>query len=149
MNYIKETEKWLYNYKTMMAGIENLYRLYEEKEKEAQEGHPIRYDRDKLSPTYVFSSETENIALDLVIIKSRIEKMKVKVKNIETALETLNDAERMIIEMKYFEGCRWQQISYKAQYNERWCKEIRKRAIEKMAIGMFGETQHDYSTKFG
>ncbi|TDT63411.1 hypothetical protein [Fonticella tunisiensis] len=139
MDYIRETEKWLYNYKTIKASIENLQRLYAEKEKEVKEGRPIRYDKDKLSPTYAFNSEAENIAIDLATIKSRIERMKAKVEIIETAIEGLNEIEKKIILMKYIEGHHWWRIAYEVRYNERWCRQLKNIALKKLSVAIFGE----------
>lgn len=141
MDFIKETERWLYNYNTIKAGIENLKMLYETKSTEIGSG--LDTTKEHISPTYAFSSETENIAIDIIVMQQRIEHMETKIKVIDTALLGLNNTERTIVEMKYFEGCRWYQIAYKVGYEERQCRRIKNIVLEKLKISIFGIDNND------
>lgn len=138
MDYIKEVEKWLYNYNTFKTAIENLKIMYLEKEKELEDGRPIQYDKERLSKTNSFSSETEKKAIELATIKGRIEIMENKVKIIDNALNALNETEKKIIDLRYFKGEQWWKIAYSVAFSERWCKEIRRNAVKKIALSMFG-----------
>lgn len=139
MDYIKETEKWLYNYNTFKAAIENLKIMYTEKEKELREGHPVQYDKERLSKTNSFISETEERGVELATIKGRIEIMENKIKIMDNALNALNDTEKSIIDLRYLKGEQWWQIANNVMFSERWCKEIRKNAVKKIALSMFGK----------
>ena len=44
----------------------------------------------------------------------------------------LTAQERLIIELRYFKRCSWFAVSIKANYNERWCKQINKNLLQKI-----------------
>ncbi|WP_052045133.1 sigma factor-like helix-turn-helix DNA-binding protein [Caloranaerobacter azorensis] len=142
MNYYKATEKFLYNYKPLKISIKNM-------ESELEELEPIgvsaiNYENEKTGITYKINKIVENEAIDLIskkeLLKDRIEKTKRLVNRIERALETLNDSERKVIEKRYFEAKQWFEIAYEVKYSERWCRDIRKRAIDKLQVSLFGVT---------
>ncbi|RKD22442.1 phage transcriptional activator, RinA family [Caminicella sporogenes DSM 14501] len=140
MNYYKATEKFLYNYKFLKISIENMET--ELKELEPVGATAINYENEKTGITYKINKTVENEALHIIsqkeILKNRIEKTKRLVNRIEKALETLNDSERKIIEKRYFETKQWFEIAYEAKYSEFWCREIKNRAINKLAVALFG-----------
>ncbi|MBZ4656496.1 MAG: putative sigma factor [Thermoanaerobacter sp.] len=147
--YYRETEYFLYNYKMFEISIENLKREIEYLENE--DGVTgIDYSSEKISPTYKFSSITEDTVLavseKIHYLQRCIERIQSKIDSINRALEGLTEIEREIIEKRYFEGKPWYVIAYEVSYNERWCKELRRRAISKIAIGIHGDTallEHD------
>lgn len=133
---IKEIEKWLTHYKVIKAGIENLkeeYKLIEDC------GRGIDTSQEATSKTYKFNSEVENIAIKLCLMEKRIKHMENKINKINKALEALSDLEREIIEEKYIENKYYYQFTYKLYKSERQCKRIRKEALEKMSIAIWGE----------
>lgn len=141
--YYKETEYLLYNYKMFEISIKNMQQEIEFLKSE-DGGRGIAYDSIPISPTNKFSSSTEDIALSVTekidYLEHSIRRMNAKLESIDKAMEGLTEAEKDIIRKKYMLGKQWYVIAYEVSYNERWCKELRKRAISKMTIGIFGDT---------
>lgn len=132
---VKEIEKWLTHYKVIKAGIENLkeeYKLVEDC------GRGIDTSQESTSKTYKFNSEVENTAIKLCLMKKRIKHMENKINKIDKALEALSELEREIIKERYIENKYYYQFTYKLYKSESHCKKIRKKAIEKMIIAIFG-----------
>ena len=149
MNYYKATEKFLYNYNSLKASIENMKQEIEEMD--YREISAIDYEKEPTSETYAFHSATEESAIYAVerknLLEKRIKITESKLERIDRAIEALNDTERQVIIERYINGKQWWQVAYSVKFNERWCKEIRRRAVEKIAIGLFGEkAMHKDST---
>ncbi|WP_427340634.1 sigma factor-like helix-turn-helix DNA-binding protein [Caloranaerobacter sp. DY30410] len=149
--YYRATEKLLYNYKMLKVSIENMKAEIEELKKESGITG-INYEGEKTSETHKITQPTEEQSLRNItqeyLLRKRIEITQNKIDRIDRALEGLNETERKIVVMRYIEGMQWFKIAYEVNYNERWCKELRKRAIEKLAIGIYGYTallKHDIS----
>ncbi|OZV10776.1 hypothetical protein CIW83_18325 [Tissierella sp. P1] len=141
-DYYKETEYLLYNYKMFEISIENMEQEIEYLEKEdGMTG--ISYDGISTSPTHKFSSITEDAALSnsekIQFLQRNIERNRRQLEKIDRAMMGLSEVERIILEQKYIEGKQWWQVAHKAGYSERQCRNIRKDAINKMIIGIFGD----------
>ncbi|AYO30819.1 hypothetical protein D2962_09525 [Biomaibacter acetigenes] len=141
LNYYKATEKFLYNYNSLKASIENMKQEIEGMD--YREISAINYDKEPTSKTYAFYSITEEAGVRAAdkkrLLEQRIKATEGKIERIDRAIEALNDTERQIITERYINGKQWWQIAYSVRINERWCREIRKRAVTKIAIGLFGE----------
>ena len=140
-SYYKSTESLLYNYNMLKVSIENMKLEIEETEKnDGTTG--IKYDGVQTSPTFKFSSQTEDTSIRNIetidLLKKRIEITENKIERVDNAIEALNGTEKDVIIKRYLEGKQWYIVAYEVNYNERWCKELRKRAIEKIAIGLYG-----------
>jgi DNA-directed RNA polymerase specialized sigma subunit len=149
LNYYKATEKFLYNYNSLKASIENMKQEIDEMD--YREISAIDYEKEPVSETYAFHSATEEAAIYAAdkksLLEQRIKTTEGKLERIDRAIEALNDTERQIITERYINGKQWWQVAYSVKFNERWCKEIRRRAVEKIAIGLFGEkAMHKDST---
>lgn len=149
MNYYKATEKFLHNYNSLKASIENMKQEIEEMD--YREISAIDYEKEPTSETYAFHSATEESAIYAAerknLLEKRIKITESKLERIDRAIEALNDTEKQVITERYMGGKQWWQVAYSVQYNERWCKEIRRRAVNKIAIGLFGEkAMHEDST---
>lgn len=140
-SYYKSTESLLYNYNMLKVSIENMKLEIEETEKN-DGATGIKYDGISTSPTFKFSSQTEDTSIRNIetidLLKKRIEITENKIERADNAIEALNGAEKDVIIKRYLEGKQWYIVAYEVNYNERWCKELRKRAIEKIAIGLYG-----------
>lgn len=134
----KQTERWLYHLDALKTRIKNLEQQYHEKELEA-EGEGIDYSKDKLCQTYKFNSQTENIGIDLVHTRMMIEGLQRRVEIMERSLNMLNDDERKIIELKYFQSQPWYNIAYEVKQSESTCKRHRVHAVKKLMFAIFGE----------
>jgi len=140
--YYKETEYLLYNYKMFEISIKNMEREIEHLKKE-DGTTAIEYDGVKTSPTYKFSSMTEDTALSITeridYLEHSIRRIRNKLESIDKAISGLTDVEQDIIKGRYINGHQWYVIAYKARYSERHCKRIRTNAIIKIAIGLYGD----------
>ncbi|KNF06988.1 DNA-directed RNA polymerase specialized sigma subunit, sigma24 [Gottschalkia purinilytica] len=142
-SYYKSTEKLLYNYNMLKVSIENMNA--EIRELESESGvTSIDYESEKIAPTNKIGNPTEEVAIKNItsidLLKKRIEKTQDKIDKMDRAIEKLSESEKQIITMRYIDGKQWFEIAYEANYNERWCKELRKRAIKKLTIGVYGYT---------
>lgn len=141
MNYYKATEKFLYNYNSLKASIENMKQEIEEIEYLGMSA--INYDHEITGKTFAFHSLTESEAMRAAdrkqMLQQRIEILESKIERIDRAIEALNKTEQKIINLRYKEGRQWWEIAYEMRYSEKWCKELRKRAVNKIAVGLFGE----------
>jgi DNA-directed RNA polymerase specialized sigma subunit len=141
LNYYKATEKFLYNYNSLKASIENMKQEIEEIEYLGMSA--INYDHEITGKTFVFHSITENEAIKVSekkrILETRIKILENKLERIDRAVDALNDIEQKIIKLRYYEEWQWCQIAYEVRYSEKWCRELRRRAVRKVAIGLFGE----------
>lgn len=141
-DYYKETEYLLYNYKMFEISIKNMQNEIENLKKE-DGASAINYSGIQTSPTNKFSSSTENTALSISeridYLEHSIKRMKNRLESINEALEGLTEIERDIITKRYIEGSQWYVIAYHVKYTERWCKQLRSKAIKKLIIGIFGD----------
>ncbi len=141
MNKYKQVEELLKNYTMMQASIENIKDEIEYLKKEdGMTG--ISYDGISTSPTYRFSSSVEDTALSnsekIHYLELQIEGIQRQIDRLDRAIKGLNETERIIIRGKYIEGLQWWQVAGQVRYSERWCKELRKNAINKLVIGIYG-----------
>lgn len=138
-NYQKEQQivEWLENYNSYKAGIENLKQNIEDI---AEEGMGISYDNEPVSGGNAFNSVVENavIKMDKLEIQKRIKTMTNIVNNIDRALESLSDIEKQVIIYRCMEGQYYYQFCYKIGASERTAKRIKKEALKKMSIVIFG-----------
>lgn len=138
-NYQKEQRiiEWLKDYEAYKAGVENLKQSIEDI---AEEGIGITYDKDPSGPTNKFSSVVENavIKIDKLNIEHRIKVMQNIVNNIDRALASLTDVERDVIINRCIKNQYYYQFCYKICVSERTAKRIKKVALNKMSIVIFG-----------
>jgi len=149
VNYYKATEKFLYNYNSLKASIENMKQEIEELD--YREISAVNYEKEPTGKTYAFHSITEEAGIRAAekkkLLEERIKATQSKLERIDRAIKALNDTERQIITERYINGKQWWQVAYIVKFNERWCKELRRRAVQKVAIGLFGEkAMHEEST---
>ena len=142
MNYYKDTEYMLYNYKMMKISIENMKREIEYlSENDGMSG--ISYDGISTNPTNECKSATENTALSNIkkihYLERMIQRATLKIESIDRALEGLEEVEKKVIIEKYINAKQWWQVSGIVYLGERQCRNIRKAAIDKMIVGIFGE----------
>lgn len=146
MNYYKATEKYLHSYISLKESIKNMQEQIEQMEPLGMSG--INYEGEKSSPTFKITSATENEAMDIMqekeLINKCITKTLDKVEKIEKALKILDDIESTVIKMTYFERTEedrnyqaWE-IAGRANCSERWCREKKRIAINKISVMLFG-----------
>lgn len=132
---INEVESFLYNYKSIKLAIENL------KMELATMDEPsisaIQY-KECTGKTNKFNSDVENKILQKELLKSRIEHMETKIKQIDKALSILPDIEREIIQYRYIEGKNYYEFTYKIYKSERQARRLKNKALQKIVIVFFG-----------
>lgn len=141
MNQYQEEQQineWLGEYESYKEGIKNLKILVYDI---AEEGMGIDYSKDQISPTNKFSSDVENkvLRLDKLQIEKKIKAMSNVVSSLDRALDRLTDIEREVIINRCVKGRYYYQFCYKIGASERTAKRIKKAAIKKMCIVMFGK----------
>jgi RinA family phage transcriptional activator len=139
-NYEKERQivEWLEDYNAYKAGIENLNEIVDDI---AEAGMGIAYDKDPSGKTNKFSSVTENAAIELSKhnIHHRLKIMNNIVSMIDKALASLTDTEREIIINRCIKRQYYYQFCYKICVGERTARRIKKEALHKMIIVIFGK----------
>jgi len=109
----REAENWLYNYKSIKAGIENLKEEYE-----------------------VLSNNESGLDTELELLDIRIKTMQRKIEQIDRALNALSNIEREVINYKCIEGMYYYEFTCKVYTGERQCMRIKQRALKKIAIAL-------------
>ena len=142
MNKYDSIENLLYNYKMLKINIEIADNQLKELEKEdGMTG--IAYDGIITSKTNKTGNPTSNIAERNItseeLILKRKEKLENKLNTLDRLIDGLNEIERQIIIKKYIDGLQWWQVGYSVKYSERWCKQLRTQAINKLVVGLYGE----------
>lgn len=130
--------KWLKEYDYLKASIEYLNESIEDI---AESGMGLAYDKDQISKTNKFSSVVENAAIqiDKLDITNKIKTMTNIVHAVDVAFEVLNETEKTIIISRCVKGQYYYQFCYKIHCSERTTKRIRKDALRKMSLVLFGE----------
>lgn len=141
MNKYAKVEQLLSNYKMLEISIRNMKQEIEYIEKEdGMSG--ISYDGISTSPTNQCKSATEGIALSnmekIHFLEHSIERATRQIEKVDRALEGLEEIEKQIINEKYINSRQWWQVAGIVKYSESWCKQIRRRAISKLIIGIYG-----------
>ena len=116
----------------LKSELENIKSIYEQYSKSSNILKTIDTTRDSLSSTNKVSNPTESLALYLVDYKESIERLEIQIKIIENSLNCLTIKEREIVISKYIEGMKWNDVCYKVELSEKWCKEIKKQAFNKL-----------------
>lgn len=141
-SYYKETEYLLYNYDMFKMSIKNMNIEIENIKKE-DGAKGIAYDGVQSSPTNKFNSATENTALanieKIAYLEHSIRSTEDRIESIDRTLKELTECERSIIIDRYIKAKPWYIVAYNVSYGERQCRNKRRDAIEKMAIGIFGD----------
>lgn len=141
-NYYKETEYLLYNYKMFQINIENMESEIEYLRKEGDGMIGIIYEGINTSPTYKTNSMTEDVALSnsekIHFLEHNIERNRRQLEKIDRVMNGLSEVERLILQERYIEGKQWWQVAHKVGYSESHSKGIRKKAIDKLIVGIYG-----------
>lgn len=128
---------WLWDYKAYKCSIKNLNQLVIDV---AEEGMGIDYSRDKIGQTNKYNSDVENkaIKLEKYDVECRIKSMSNVVNSIDKAMESLTDIEKQVIINRCMNGLYYYQFCYQICTSERTSRRIKKEALKKMSIVIFG-----------
>lgn len=133
-----QIEEWLQDYEAYKAGIDNLNEIIEDI---AESNMGISYDKDPSGPTNKFNSTVENAAIkiDKYDIQHKIKVMTNIVNAIDRAFTSLTDVEKTIIKNRCMRGQYYYQFCYQIGTSERTARRIKKEALRKMSIVIFGK----------
>ena len=131
----KQAEAMLYDYPLRKKQIEiNRLKIRELELSKAELGAMI-YDGVKVDKSNI-SNTTEKEAIELYrlkeVLNKKIEKDTLFCKRIETAMSTLSDTERLIVEGKYFEGMRDYEVYRRCGVSKSGYYRIKKEIIKKI-----------------
>lgn len=104
-NYYKKVESMLHNYKNTKAEIKILKRKLEVYQNDYNGVRGLSYD-EKSSPTNKFNSDVENEVIkraeEIQKLRSEIRLKEIEIENIDDAINTLNDDEKLLVNERYF-----------------------------------------------
>lgn len=129
-----DIESWLYNYKIAEVAIENL--KAELVVLDTLKSVNIEIEGKGLGKV---SSSVEDIQAKKEKIKSRIMVMESKLNKLNKALDALKEEELYVIKSFYINQERYKEIGNKMQCSIISCKRIKKKALNKIIIGVYGE----------
>ncbi|MBV7273117.1 hypothetical protein JMF89_00930 [Clostridiaceae bacterium UIB06] len=132
---INEVENFLYNYKAINLAIENL--KMELKSLDETTIGSIEY-KDSIGKTNKFNSSVENILTRKGLLRLRIEHMETKITQIDRALGILLEIEKAVIKSFYIEDMCYFQFCSDINVSERTCQRIKRRALNKIIISVYG-----------
>ena len=132
----KKTEAKLYNYNQLKTDIANLELDNEILDIETSEKFDtvkgINYSREKVFSSCSTASEVEALVIDHEAIKNRMIRNKKEIsiktrqiKIIDNALNSLNEVDKKIVELRYFKKETWHGVSKKVGYSISSCKKRR------------------------
>lgn len=132
----KTSSEILKDYKKLKALIKDYDLQLQELDFNTLGPQGMTYDKDKTSPTNKFNSDTENAAIKreekIHNLKKQQGTCKVIVGQMDNALDTLTDREKQIIELKYFNGKTYDEISAIIDRTSNRIKHIMKDIREKL-----------------
>lgn len=149
MSY-SQIEGILYNYKLIIASIENnklKLKNLELEDQELEDGVSAITYGEPGSKTNKFNSVTENAAIKNIERKEKLKRSIKKtirhetnqIKMIDNALEALPEVERKIIEMYYIDGRQWRDVALEVNYSIRQCTNLRNEAMENIILIINGK----------
>lgn len=129
--------EWLKDYNSYKAGILNLENLIRDI---AEEDITVNYDKNVSGPTYKFNSAVENaiLKIDKLNIEHRINVMKKILESIDRAMDSLCETEKEVLIKRCVKGMYYYQFCYDLGISERTAKRVKKEALNKMVIAVFG-----------
>jgi len=145
----KYIEKLLYEYNSLKTFIKNAQQQIENIQKDVDGVSGVSYNKVS-SKTNNTTSIVENEVLKrekkISILQKRIQKTQGLLDRLDRSIEVLNDIEKRIIKLRYMKNLQWYEVSWNVKYSERWCKELKSKAIEKIAVAMFGNIEEYENT---
>lgn len=139
----RKTEGALYNYKTLIAEVENLKIAIAEEKKEYKGCSAITYE-EKTAPTNKFNSTVENEVMtkdkQLNRLNEELEIKQLSIQRIENALEPIVGREKEIVELKYFKKLKtWEMVGERVNLSGDYCRNLGKDIIERVSKILFIE----------
>ncbi|MBP2651741.1 MAG: hypothetical protein H6Q74_2566 [Firmicutes bacterium] len=144
-DYYRLTEGYLRNYSKLNLALENLLLAKQYKEAELSDIKiPIaKYGIEpggprELTMTEAYSEKMLYLQKDLHLLNGDILALEIKMKQIQLAIEALNEIDRKLIELRYQEGMQWKEICEEIGYSEVQSKRRTYQAVGQISKQLFG-----------
>lgn len=135
-NYYKQTEKRLYAYNSLKSGI----KAYQEEIDDLKKyGLPKRAKSIIYMPSGSRLEEQDILEARIQDLEYKIQRNKREIQDIDDALKLIKDDQwYMVIEYKYFQGKKDDEIAVTLSCDESTVRRNKKRLINKIAIRLYG-----------
>ena len=144
----KKTERRLYDYPFLVKRIEMIKKRLEELEMNSLKGYHTYLLSDEQSRFEDFiAAEASNISDFRILLQQELKEKENIVFEIEKALECLTELERQIVIMRYFKMLRMSEISDELGYSREYSSRVRKRAVNKIGMVLWGVTSEEMEKK--
>ncbi len=144
----KQTERRLYDYPFLVKRIEMIKKRLEELEMSSLKGgHTYLLSSAQSLFEDCIAAEASNISDFRILLQQELKEKSNIVFEIEKALECLTELERQIIVMRYFKMFRMSEISDKLGYSREYSSRVRKRAVNKIGMVLWGVTSEEMEKK--
>lgn len=144
----KKTERRLYDYPFLVKRIEMIKKRLEELEMNSLKGYHTYLLSDEQSRFEDFiAAEASNISDFRILLQQELKEKENIVFEIEKALECLTELERQIVVMRYFKMLRMSEISDELGYSREYSSRVRKRAVNKIGMVLWGVTSEEMEKK--
>jgi len=87
------------------------------------------------------------LANRLIELRQQLEIDTITVRRIETALDTLNSLDRLIIQGHYFEFATWDSVADNVHMSSSRCRARADEAVKKVAVALYGSRAIDNKRK--
>ena len=144
----KKTERRLYDYPFLVKRIEMIQKRINELKIGSSKGRSLYLSSSEESRFSDFiAAESANISDFRILLKQELKEKENLVFEIEKALECLTELERKIIVLRYFKMFRMSEISDKLGYSREYSSRVRKRAVNKIGMVLWGVTSEEMEEK--
>ena len=113
-NLYRAVEGMLYNYKKLKAQIKNIELDIEERENDYSTLSAVQYD---------------NASEELKYLQAKKRSKEIQIERIDNMLSVLNEDEKKLIEMRYFDNIPYKDIADILCKSDSWLQELRKKII--------------------
>ena len=134
----RSVEGMLYNYRNLKAQIKNIELDIEEKLNNYDTLSAVQYDKDSISKTNKFNSEVENkvieidskeIDKEIKFLQAKKRSKEIQVERIDNILSVLQEEERKLMELRYFNGMQFKDIADILLKSDLYLQQLRRKII--------------------
>lgn len=151
-DYCIVTEGYLEHFNGMKIAVGNMRDLLEDKKAElatvrdaappvaqvGQTSFTFGGSDVKLTQPEAACDRIQTLEEDIKAIEADKKKLERLIYRISRAKMELHPEFNRLLELRYMEEQSWDVIAGEVNYSERWCRELLDRAVEKIAVGLFG-----------
>ena len=83
------------------------------------------------------AEQTERLENKLRLLSVNRKRIVTLLQRLDGAMETLDDVDRQILELRHIRGCRWVQVAMEVPYSEHGCQIHARKAVQQVAAIMF------------